>query len=351
MDNSSSILGTLYFWEHYASNSTHVLEDYEGGYAAYNFSGGLPAVSPPEISGEGAPTKIPERYIPVGQGFFVGASSTGGNVLFENDQRVFVKEMVTGPADNGSVFFRNSNYSNMPTNEDLEAIKRLRLNFTTPEGAVRPLLLAFVPNGLATDGFDYGYDGINTETLPNDMSWDIDGENYIIQGVGDYDETHFFPVTIDLSTTGTIEVELAGIENFEETITVYVYDSLLNTYTQINDFNYQETLDSGSYSNRFYITFTENSTLSTVDTVMDSLVVKYLNTPETIYINTPHTYLIEKVSLINMLGQVVQTWNVENVNQNSALRIPVKHLAEGNYIVQVSHTHGTVSKKVVVAKR
>ena len=53
LDNLSSISGTLYFWIHYTSNFTHVLEDYEGGYATYNLTGGNAAVVPPiTVDGE-----------------------------------------------------------------------------------------------------------------------------------------------------------------------------------------------------------------------------------------------------------------------------------------------------------
>ena len=73
----SDIDGTLYFWIHYTSNFTHILRDYQGGYAQYNLSGGVAAVTPPitvdgeVISGLGSSSLIPERHIPVGQGFFV----------------------------------------------------------------------------------------------------------------------------------------------------------------------------------------------------------------------------------------------------------------------------------------
>lgn len=74
--------GTLYFWEHQTFNFIHVLEGYEGGYATYNLSGGNQAVSPPLISGNGLPTKLPGQYIPISQGFFVTASNTVGGIQF-----------------------------------------------------------------------------------------------------------------------------------------------------------------------------------------------------------------------------------------------------------------------------
>lgn len=76
-------------------------------------------------------------------------------------------------------------------------IKHIRLEFITQEGAKRALLLAFVPNGLASDGFDYGYDAENADTeFSNDMFWRIEDSNYTTQGVGDFDLTKKYPLGI-----------------------------------------------------------------------------------------------------------------------------------------------------------
>ncbi|MFI0491060.1 LamG-like jellyroll fold domain-containing protein, partial [Flavobacterium sp.] len=96
-DNLTSIDGTLYFWEHYATNNTHDLRDYQGGYAERNLVGGLPPVSPALISGLGSSTRIPGQFVPVGQGFFVnGLIGFGGTVTYNNNQRGFHKEDETG---------------------------------------------------------------------------------------------------------------------------------------------------------------------------------------------------------------------------------------------------------------
>ncbi|MBV1889227.1 MAG: HYR domain-containing protein, partial [Proteobacteria bacterium] len=260
IDNVSSTIGTLYFWEHYGTNATHVTADYQGGYAAYNLTGGNAAVSPPEISGLGIPSKIPERFIPVSQGFTVLANATGGTIKFENDQRVFVKEAVTGAADNGSVFMRVRNDgSDFVINPEAEnaLIKRLRLDFVSPDGALRPLLLGFIPNGLATDDFDFGYDAMNTESLPNDLAWSINEEPYIIQGVGDFDTSKVYPLDLNLTISGNVEIALNSLENFEADINVYVYDTLLEVYYHLNEQNFITSLEATNYNNRFYITFND----------------------------------------------------------------------------------------------
>ncbi|WP_299684882.1 choice-of-anchor D domain-containing protein, partial [uncultured Dokdonia sp.] len=82
--------GTLYLWEHYGGGN-HIQADYQAGYALYTLSGGTPAVSHPDVSNIGSGTKTPERYIAVGQGFFVAADSDG-DIVFNNSQRNFVRE-------------------------------------------------------------------------------------------------------------------------------------------------------------------------------------------------------------------------------------------------------------------
>ena len=349
-DNSGSTLGVLYFWEHYDSNDTHILRDYQGGFAAYTKAGGIAAVSPPEVSGNGTPSKIPERYIPVAQGFNVNGNATGGNVIFENDQRVFVKEKVTGAANNGSVFMRSAGGKNKDSENTAEddLIKRVRISFNAPNGAVRPLLLAFVPNNLATDGVDYGYDALNTDIFPYDMLWMIEGDEYTIQGVGDYDETKKYPLKIKMSALGTIEIALDDLENFNTSIDVYIFDALLGTYTRINDANYQTSLDVGEYLDRFFLAFADESALSVSDDILPHLKVSYLMKTNEIYIKVPSAVDVKKVNLYDLSGQAVKSWKVDASTQQNELRIPVRYVSEGIYIIKVETSSGVLDKKIIV---
>ncbi|MEH6538402.1 MAG: immunoglobulin-like domain-containing protein [Psychroserpens sp.] len=349
-DNSSSIQGTIYYWEHYTSNVTHVLEDYEGGYAAYNFSGGLPAVSPPEISGLGASLKIPERFIPVGQGFFVQAGTSNGLVTFENDQRVFVKEAVTGAADNGSVFMRTANNEQtLPPDENL--IKRIRIHFKTPEGAIRPLLLAFTPSNEASEGFDYGYDAINTESFPNDMSWMINNEPYVIQGVGAFDPVNKYPLGLFMSTSGTIEIGLDALENFEDQIEVYVYDALTDVSFKINDAQFNRVLEIDDYIDRFFITFQPTSTLTTNEFTDEQPTIMYLNTSEEIFIQLPDAISAKSLSLFNTIGQEVHKWTTTDLERlNNEIRLKTRFISEGIYVLKLILTDNRITNKKIIIK-
>jgi len=111
-NNLTSTTGTLYFWEHYSTNNTHILANYQGGYAARNLVGGVPPISPPDVSGLGSSTKVPGQYVPVSQGFFIIGSATGGTVTFNNSQRDFVKENES----NSNTMFKS--ISNIVTTND-----------------------------------------------------------------------------------------------------------------------------------------------------------------------------------------------------------------------------------------
>ncbi|MGM5470094.1 LamG-like jellyroll fold domain-containing protein [Flavobacteriaceae bacterium LMO-SS05] len=357
---TNSISGALYFWDHYQSNATHILRDYQGGYAVRNISGGLAALSPPPttdgiiiIGGTG--TKVPGRYVPVAQGFFVSASDVGGQVTFNNSQRVFQRE-TNDNSDTGSSFFRyndggSSKEKSKQSNKSSEDnIKRIRIEFKTPDGAKRPLLLAFMPNNVATDGVDYGYDAPNNDSFPNDLSWLIDNKGYVIQGVGEFDQTKQYPLNMVLTKNGNVEIALTDLENFEKPINVFVYDSLLGTYTKLNDFKFQMGLDAKNYKNRFFITFQkENGTLSVEDKVAQNIIVNYLSSTNEIYVKTINSIEIRQIYLINMIGQTIKSWNATNFPMsNDEIRIPVSNISEGNYILKVETSLNTVNKKIII---
>ncbi|EMQ94286.1 hypothetical protein D778_00848 [Xanthomarina gelatinilytica] len=349
---TNSITGTLYFWEHYTSNATHITELYEGGYAALNFTGGVGAVQHPDLIISNNGTKIPERYIPVGQGFFVEASTTNAQVTFKNSQRIYKTEAYTTDSYEGSVFIRTSSDNNENATEEI-TIKRLRLEFISPEGALRPLLLGFVPNGTATDGVDWAYDGKNNdESTISDLSWMISDEKYVIQGVGEFDVTKQYPLGLFLKSKGNINISLTDLENFETPINVFIYDSLLDTYTQINDTDFNLDMDAGDYLNRFYLTFQSETLTVNEDEILDQFLINYLNNSNEIFIKVPNNMTVKQVFLIQILGQTVNSWEITDAHAYLSLpviRIPVKGITEGTYIVKiVTKDNKAINKKVII---
>ncbi|MCL8008871.1 hypothetical protein M8845_15680, partial [Gelidibacter japonicus] len=311
--------GSLSFWEHYPANNTHVVRNYVGGYATYNLVGGQAAVTPPPtLDGYGivdgyTGTREPTQYIPVAQGFFVSASTSGGDIVFNNSQRVFSRE-----AGGESIFFRasegGSKATQKRTTSNSNDIQRVRLTFKTPEGAIRPLLLGFTPNNAASDGIDYGYDAYNNDGFPSDLSFAIEGKKFVIQGVGAFDINKKYPLDMLLKIAGNIEIALSELENFDTDPDIFIYDALLDTYTKINDVSFQTTMKPGQYKDRFYIAFQPDTTLSIIDEDFKDISVKYLQKTDEIYVKTPASIEVRQVYLINIAGQAVRSWNMTNMN-------------------------------------
>jgi len=349
LENAGNITGPLYFWEHSTTNASHNLSDYEGGYATYSLVGGVAATAPPSgLSGIGNIGKIPSQFIPVAQGFYVTGDSDGGTVLFTNNQRAFVKETSTN-----STFIRVATAEEeLATNSEIQDTipnQLIRLDFKTPEGAIRHLLLGFVPTNIATDGVDYGYDSLNEDNFPNDMSFNIEGNRYIIQGLGTFDDTKMYPFDISLTTGGPIEVILDTLENFETPIDIFVFDALLGTYTHINNISYQTTLTEGEYIDRFFIAFKDNNnTLSVIDNDYKDILVNYLQKTNEIYVKTPPQIDTKQIYVINVAGQIIKSWNMTNLPLASELKIPVKNISEGTYIIKIETSTRSINKKIII---
>ncbi len=181
------------------------------------------------------------------------------------------------------------------------------------------------------------------------MFWSIDDENYVIQGVGEFDISKQYPLNMFLVDNGIVEIKLSDLENFESDIDVFIYDSLLGTYTQINDSDFQFAMDAGDYSNRFYVTFQSKNLSTEENEFSNSIIINYLSNSDEIYIRVPNSIEVKQVYLMNMLGQSIKSWNRTNTPLSQETRIPVKNIAEGNYIIKVQTSDNrTVNKKVIV---
>ncbi|MDU8886377.1 hypothetical protein RXV94_09420 [Yeosuana sp. MJ-SS3] len=253
-----------------------------------------------------------------------------------------------------SAFTTTSNAINNTSNNQAtqsSTIQRVRIDFTTPTGYVRHLLLAFTTNNAASDGFDYGYDGMVADDFPDDLNWMIEDDRYVIQGVGAFDQTKKYPLGLFLTNSGNIEISLTSLENFSNTIDVFIYDTVLDTYTPINDLNFSKNISSGDYLDRFYIAFQddnqsyENAALSIEESETRSTIVNYLRNTNMLYVNTNSSLTIKKIEVFSILGKQLFTQN--NINTKS-IKIPLEHINTNYGIVSVTTEKGILSKKVVL---
>ena len=231
--NQSTTDGTLYFWQHAPENNTHILANYLGSYGVLNRAGGVPAmVTPDLITGGGTSSRRPNRYIPVGQGFFVYGTPFGGAVEFNNSQRAFFKE---NDGLSNSLFRKKELGKVVRTQEPVEeTYKKIRLGYNTINGYHRQVLLAFMDDK-ATSALDYGYDSEIMDDFPNDMYLLSSETELAIQGEGYFDENASFPIGVRIETAGKVSFGVDALENFDTNQSVYIYDAETDIHHPIND--------------------------------------------------------------------------------------------------------------------
>ncbi len=331
--NGGATTGTLYFWDQFMASNSHVTVEYVGGYAMYTKAGGVAAVAHPEVNATGSGTKVPTRYISVGQGFFVEADTDGGTIEFNNGQRVYRTE---GAGD--SEFFRNHEAQNTETE-----IPRIRIGFEDQEGYHRQLLLAYIDG--ASDEVDYGYDGKLVEDLDNDLFWMIQDERYIIQALGGFDASATLPLGYRAETDGEYTFMIDKAEGFNGKI--YLRDNELKLTHDLTESKYLVKLPQGEDHKRFEIVFEAapfQEVLAKDEFNLQQLAVYFDQRGDNLIIENPAGAEIKGVSIFNVLGQTVFE---QNINEDNEQIIAPVTIGSGTYIVKLFTASGTVSKKVI----
>ena len=357
--------GALYFWDHFRRTDNHILAQYAGGYATYTLMGGVPAKSntPLSVNDGVSGFKKPERYIPVGQAFFVEGtdpdgtgpiSVDGGTLVFKNNQRVFKREVVTGLLNNGSIFLKSNTKTKIKEKEtDAVTYARIRLVFDSPEGYHRQLLAGVDPN--TTNQFDIGFDGPLSEDSKEDMFWQLGSGKLVIQGVNNFDEDQELPLGLKIAKVGLASIKIEDVKNIAENTTLHIKDKFTGKTHNISQRPFEIELAAGTYLDRFSLIF-KYQKLMADDLGTDILIVDPIiedknyhvfvnNTSEELQIKNNGTDEIRSISLYNYLGQTMNTWNT-NLNRR-IISLPVK-LATGVYMVQINITNGTISKRIII---
>lgn len=227
-------------------------------------------------------------------------------------------------------------------------IKRVRLDVTLPLGYTRHLLLGFTPDNSASDDFDYGYDAPNIENFPDDASWIIAGDPYVIQGVGAFDDSKKYPLGIFLTNSGIISFSLLALENFEQPIGIYIYDSHEDYYYKINEFSYDLSLEGYDHFDRFYIAFKDHnaadSNLSTTDYDLNSLKINYHRSNSNLRISSNSPINIQKVSVFDLLGNLIFS---SKYGSNNSISDYVKLPTSQVVLLKVETSAGTKSFRVL----
>lgn len=345
--------GALYFWDHFGLTSNHYLAQYVGGYATYTLMGGTPAIANSylNVNNGSMGSKIPKRYIPVSQGFFVDAtvapllsgtpSSVSGGILnFKNTQRAFVKESLAN-----STFMKTSGtYKTNVAERDNR--QKIRLGFDSAIGSHRQLLVGV--DSHTSSQFDFGYDAPMNDSNGNDMFWTINDIPFVIQAVPDFNTDRIIPIGIKIANEGTVSFKIDALENIQSETQIYLYDAENGTYTDIKNTVYTQSLAIGKYNNRFSLRFLDATLNLEESKLKNGILVLYSNNNKTLTIkNNVLDTKINAVTILSILGQELTHWNLENWEQSN-IQIPIKNSNSGIYIVKVKTTKGVINTKIIV---
>ena len=339
-ETNYGVVKTLYFWEHTGDSGSHALGGYIGGYGLINASMGLPGTAPSYDTtggrGEGITYHTPGRYIPIAQGFFFEATENGGVITFNNEMRVYQKEIEDG--GNDSFFFKGLNADTLPVlkigfdyndAQNVELHRQIGVSFKSGNSYER----------------DFGFDSEAIDIGFSDIYFKFDGnrENFIIAGIEEISDNLEFPLTVKIGSSGSFKFNIDSKKNINRD--VYLTDKVTN---QKYDLSSEATIaiKAGTYEDRFYISFGP-ITLSIDDEILKQNVnVFFNNNTKEIQISKKSNSTIQTIELFNIIGQKVKNWT--NLNQNLLeYTLPLSNLSNAVYIINIKTTKGKISKKII----
>jgi hypothetical protein len=351
LDNQFVIDGSIQLWQQW-SGTSHNLDEYNGGYATVNLSGSVRASQFIGLEGGNSGTedgtKLPTRYLPVGQGFNTEIV-TSGNVIFNNSQRVFIKE---SDADNissdiGSTFLRTSENPEDGSISEENIMQKIRLEFNSIDGpaARRELLLAF--SDFTTDEFDYGYEAEVLEQSNNDMSLILDDKLMLIQAYNVITDDKVVPLSVKISDSHNYTIKITDLENFDDGQAVYLKDNFTGEYFDLRTNQaYEFSSETGIFNNRFEIVFQAGDALSIEHQEFQNSLIYFNNDTNMLFVKGLQTDA-KQVLVINMLGQTVQEFN-QVTTQTLDNGLEISNLTTGTYVVCLKTESTVKTKKIII---
>ncbi|MFD2835410.1 PKD-like domain-containing protein [Gramella sp. AN32] len=354
--NSKNVFnGTLYFWDHFGKEDTHVLEEYIGGYAAMNLSGGVSGVSNDSrinSNGNGG-SKIPAKYIPVGQGFFVNTvidgntnnnfAIQGGEVTFKNSQRIYVRE---NPGN--SQFLQQEEITKQVSkavfSEDLRP--KIRLKYESAEGYHRQILAT--GDVLSSTNFDLGYDAPMIDKNIEDIYWIIEENPFVIQAIPNFYKDKVLPLGIRVNLQEEFTIRIDSLENWDQNIPVYLKDKQKDSIHDLKNSAYKTEAEPGEIKDRFEIIFYNELVPKPEKPVLESglMEVEYYSETNNFMLKNPELSQVSRIMIFDIGGKLLQEFT----------EIPVQEFFEfkmntypaGVYIIKIIDDEGITDKKFIV---
>ncbi|MGL2963169.1 T9SS type A sorting domain-containing protein [Flavobacterium sp. RSB2_4_14] len=370
------INGTAYFWEHVKPANSHVLIQYVGGYGyyvannsnanspgtynsatwnTYNIDGSL------NTTGGSSGSNYRRMFSPVGQGFMVQGTANG-NAQMKNIYRVFRQEGID-PTISNSQFERINNVSQTNNSQNWEEIPnvagvdytqfskdlvpQIKLHTIINNQFTKEVTIAFNPN--AFDGYEQAFDAYyNKDDFANDAFLSIIGvlDPFVISTLP-FDIDKRIPFTLKASEQCSFKIKVANIINFNGSDNVYLFDGATGLYHDIINNNFDITLPSGVYNNRFEITF-KNSSLSINDDIKSNLIITQNNTNQTVTVHNPNLLELKSAKLYDLTGKLI--FDKQRLGFQNSYQFSTSGLADSVYLIEVSTTDNRkMVQKIIVS--
>lgn len=350
-DNVSSITGTLYYWDQNVGQTSHVLADYEGGYATYTITaGGVETITPATYSsfdnsgnvvvnpGLGLGSFEPTRYIPIGYGFLVEGIASDFFYL-KNAHREYHSSGSTRSNSNGGTQYNEHGYNIVP-----EDFKRFRINVILNGTYTRQLVQNF--HATATPGFDRGMESKSPKGVASDAYWTLNGDAYVIQAY-DFDTSLNIPLIIELASQQTVRVNIFDVQRFDQNQAIYLHDIEAGTYTDLRTQDFNTTLDAGTYENRFEITFEMEDTLGNHESTFEDFTMLQNNSSNEFVIKNPNGLELSTLNMYDTAGKRILSQS--HLGNEASLRISTQGISSGVYLATVTtENNQSITKKIII---
>jgi len=236
---------------------------------------------------------------------------------------------------------------NITTQSSTDNRPKIRLQFTSVGIINRQILLTVDDN--CTDGYDWGYDGYLNDVQVDDMSWLIEDELFVIQGIGEINtEQTTLPLNIQKSNVGDVVISIHSLENIPDDLDIILYDTELGTHYDLRSTNYNATLQAGNYEGRFVIEFQNPSALSIDDNIEAQLDFYYDMNNKNLIVRNPTNLDVKHIEIYNISGQNV--YNIGDILKGTYSEYNIGNLTSGIYVVRLSTDDNIVVTKKVIIK-
>jgi autotransporter-associated beta strand protein len=265
-----------------------------------------------------------------GQGFFVASGSAGGNLQFTTTMR-----STTGDDD----FIQGRN----------AALVYLKLQAATNSNSYTT---DFYFNENSSLGLDPGYDAktwggqSSGFMMYSHLVQDNTGLPIALQSLHSSDlvETTVIPLGVNSNAGEQITFSITE-SSLPSTIDVYLEDTVTNTFTLLNSGDYTVTPNEALNGvGRFYLRFGD-AALSTTETTLNDLNI-YTNQNDKTIIIAGQLLEPTTASVYDIQGRLVNTASLVATSRSQT--IDVSHLSSGVYVVQLSNSQQSTTKKVVL---